>query len=262
MRSLFIIIALLLTSCGSNHDSMKKIVFLHHSTGHAIWAGNTNRYVFKLTRTGDVQKYFNNYNRKNKTDYNICEITFPKSAPYGWSNYPFDYYNIWVRNAGEKSYMEEPTLEILTKEFDIIIFKHCFPVSRISEDTGTPNIDSNVKSIQNYKLQYSALKSKMHEFPENKFIVWTPAMNTKAGMTEDEALLTLQFYNWLMDEWDEKGDNIFIWDFYKYETEGGLYLMDKNAYSPYNSHPNSKFSGRIAKLFSQYIIDVIESKVD
>lgn len=87
-------------------------------------------------------------------------------------------------------------------------------------------------------------------------------MNTKAGMTEDEALLTLQFYNWLMDEWDEKGDNIFIWDFYKYETEGGLYLMDKNAYSPYNSHPNSKFSGRIAKLFSQYIIDVIESKVD
>lgn len=264
MKKLLIILlsALLLSSCVSNNVSMKKIIFLHHSTGYNIWVGNTNRYIYKITSKGDVQKYFNEYNRKNKSDYVISEMAFPKSSPYGWKNYPYDYYNIWVKNAGNDPYMEEPTLEILTGEYDVIIFKHCFPVSRISEDTGSPDIDSEVKSIENYKAQYHELKTKMHEFPENKFIVWTPAANTKNGMTEDEAIRTRQFYDWMISEWDDKGDNIFIWDFYKYETEGGLYLAETNAYSPDNSHPNREFSASAASLFSQFIVDVITSKAE
>lgn len=261
MKRLLIILisALLLSSCDSNNAGMKKIVFLHHSTGYNIWLGKTNRYVYKITGKGDVQKYFNQYNRKTKTDYSISEMIFPKSTPYGWKNYPHDYYNIWVKNAGNQPFMEEPTLEILTKEYDVIIFKHCYPVSRISEDTGYPDIDSDVKSIENYKLQYNALKNKIHEFPNNKFIVWTPAVNTSANMTADEAERTLQFYNWIKNEWDEKGDNIFVWDFYQYETAGGLYLDEKNAVSSNNSHPNRDFSARTAPLFSKFIIDVIES---
>ncbi|HJX35934.1 MAG TPA: hypothetical protein VJ280_03145, partial [Dehalococcoidales bacterium] len=33
----------------------------------------------------------------------------------------------WVKNAEEKPYMEEPTLEMLTKDYGLIIFKHCYP---------------------------------------------------------------------------------------------------------------------------------------
>jgi len=238
---------------------MKKIVFLHHSTGRSIWVGKTNRYFYKLTQKGDVQKFFDNYNKKKRTNYEITELSFPKNVPYCWNNYPYDYYNIWVKNAGDKTYMEEPTLEILTKKYDVIIFKHCFPVSRILKDTGAPDIDSDEKRIENYILQYNALKHKMHEFPNTKFIVWTPAVCTKNQIKEEEAERTYQFYKWLIDSWDEKGDNIFIWDFYKYETEGDLYLSDKNAYSPDNSHPSKEFSARIVPLFCKYIIDVIES---
>jgi hypothetical protein len=236
-----------------------KIVFLHHSTGRSIWVGSTNKYIYKLTQKGDVQKFFTAYNKKNKTNYNITELSFPKSAPYGWNNYPFDYYNIWVKNAGENAFMDEPTLEILTKEYEVIIFKHCFPVSRILEDTDTPNIDSDEKRIENYKLQYNALKIKMRAFPNNKFIVWTPTVCTKKQMSEEEAKRTYQFYRWMIDEWEEKGDNIFIWDYYKYQTEGSLYLLDKNACAPDNSHPNKDFSAKVASLFSRHIIDIIES---
>jgi hypothetical protein len=241
---------------------MKKIIFLHHSTGHCIWVGKTNKYLFKLTQKGDVQKYFDNYNRKNKTDYRIVERPFPKRVPYGWNNYPYDYYNIWVKNSGEKPYMEEPTLEMLAAEYDVIIFKHCFPVSRISEDTGIPDINSDEKRVENYKLQYNALKSKMHDFPDKKFIIWTPAVCTRNKMTEDEGKRTQQFYKWMTGEWDEKGDNIYIWDFYKYETEGGLFLQDKNADGPDNSHPNRELCGRVAPLFSQFVIDVVESRFE
>ena len=254
-----LLIIVLLHACISKQEDMKKVVFLHHSTGSAIWLGKTNKYVYKLTEKGDVQKYFASHNKKNKTNYTITERSFPKKAPYGWNNYPFDYYNIWVRNAGNDPYKEEPTLEILTKEYDVIIFKHCFPVSRISEDTGIPDIDSDEKRIENYKLQYYALKQKLHEFPDNKFIVWTPAVYPKNKLPEEDARRTYHFYRWMMDEWDEKNDNIFIWDFYKYETEGGLYLQDRNAVNPDNAHPNAEFSGRVAPLFAKFIIDVIES---
>mgnify|MGYP000844636299 FL=1 len=256
------LLILIATGCNSKTDKMTKIVFLHHSTGEAIWRGKTNKYIYRLTGQGDVQKYFASYNRKNRTNYEISAINFPKSSPYGWNNYPYDYYNIWVKNAGQKSYLEEPTLEMLTAEYDVIIFKHCFPVSRIISDIGSPDINSDVKSIGNYKLQYDALKQKMHEFPEKKFIVWSPAANTKNKSQEDEALRTREFYSWMINEWDEIGDNIFIWDFYNYETEGGLYLSDKNAHSPDNSHPGKEFSAKVAPLFGQFIIDVIESKID
>jgi len=244
-------------SCKSNEKEMKKIVFLHHSTGQCIWRGGTNKYFYKLFKTSDVKKYFSKYNNENNTNFLITERIFPKEAPYGWKNYPYDYYNIWVKNAGEQPYMEEPTLEILTKEYEVIIFKHCYPGSRILEDTGSADINSEVKSLENYKLQYNALKNKMHEFPDNKFIVWTPAVMVKNQLSEDEALRTREFHKWMKDEWDEKEDNIFIWDFYEYETEGELYIKDKYAEGPFNSHPNREFAARISPLFSRFIIDVI-----
>jgi hypothetical protein len=53
----------------------------------------------------------------------------------------------------------------------------------------------------------------MHEFHGTRFILWTPAVNTKHLMTEEEAVRTRQFRDWIVNEWDEKGDNIFVWDF-------------------------------------------------
>lgn len=258
---LFLLFMILFTNCNSNNEEMRKVIFLHHSTGQAVWYGGVNRYVRKLTNRSDVKVFFNTYNRTHDTKYVITETSFPKEAPYGWKNYPYDYYNIWVKNAGVNPYLDEPTLEILTKEYDIIIFKHCYPVSNIKEDLGAPNIESEEKRLENYKLHYDALKKKMHEFPETKFIVWSPVVQVNNNISPEEARRTYDFYNWVMNEWDEKGDNIFIWDFYKLETEGGLYFKDEYSVSPNDSHPNKQFAGRVAQLFAQFIIDVNEGKV-
>lgn len=237
-----------------------KIIFLHHSTGKNIWLGATNKYINKLTGKSSVQDYFNDYNKTHGSEYLINEQYFPKSSPYGWKNYPFDYYNIWVRNAGDKAYMDEPTLEILTKEYDVIIFKHCYPVSRILPDTGHPDINSEEKRLENYKLQYNAIKKKLLEFPQVKFILWTPAVHIKSQLSEDEALRTYDFYKWINNQWYKGGENIFLWDFYNYETEGDLYFKEDYSEGHDNSHPNIKFSSRISPLFCKFIIDVIESR--
>jgi len=226
-----------------------EIIFFHHSTGENIW-------------NGGVADWFTDYNQKNNTAYQISEQNFPKDSPYGWENYPYDYWNIWVNHAGNNYFKEEPTLEILTEQYDLIIFKHCFPVSDIEENTGSPDISSPKKTLENYKLQYRALKDKMREFPNNKFLVWTGAAQVAGEISEENAARAKEFFDWVKNEWDEKNDNIYIWDFYALETEGQLYIKNEYAAGPDDSHPNITFSRKIAPYYGQRIVDIIENRGD
>jgi hypothetical protein len=155
--------------------------------------------------------------------------------------------------------MEEPTLEMLTKEYDVIIFKHCFPVSQIEEDKGEADIDSPTFTLANYKLQYNALKNKLAEFPETKFLVWTGAAMVEMHTSEAKGKRAREFASWVKNDWDETGDNIFIWDFFELETEGGLFLKPKYAVDEGNSHPNKSFAVKTLPLLGQRIVDVIEN---
>ena len=270
LKSLIKIIAglsiILLSSCNnSNQDQMtkaNKAIFLHHSTGEGVIKGDVSKISWKLFKQGSFGKWLKDYNKDNKSNFIVDEVRFPKKQPYGWKNYPFDYYNIWVKHAGQEPYMEEPTLEMLTKDYGLIIFKHCYPVSKIEADSGNANIDSEEKQLQNYKLQYEALKAKMKSFPDTKFLVWTGATHVKANTTEEMALRMKEWTNWVRNVWDEKGDNIFLWDFYELETEGGLYLQDQYAAMPNNSHPGEAFSVSVAPLFGQRVVDVLSGQGD
>lgn len=263
---------ILLSSCkNKERPSNVNIIFLHHSTGEVIWKGNNTcevintinklagRFNIKLNSRAQLPSLIKDYNKKHNKNYQIKEMVFPKISPYGWKNFPFDYYNIWVRNAGEEAFMEEPTLEILTKEYQVIIFKHCFPVSNIHSEIDTPCIDSEIKTISNYKLQYIALRNKLLEFPESKFILFTGAALVQSAVSEYEALRAREFFRWVTDEWDVPGDNIYLWDFYSIETEGSLYFKNEYAVSSDNSHPNREFAGKAVNLLFNRIIDVIEN---
>ncbi|TAJ12535.1 hypothetical protein DMA11_12495 [Marinilabiliaceae bacterium JC017] len=248
----------------NNTDKNTSIAFLHHSTGKSIWQGG-NSYLVKikgkLGASSAVEKWFSKYNRKNGVNYQIREIVFPKKDPYGWKNYPFDYYNIWVKNGDELYYKEEPTLKTLTIDSDVIIFKHCFPVSRLSDEK-EGDINSDRKTITNYKLQYEALYAEFQKYPNVKFIVWTPAALTESKTTVEQAGLTRQFSNWVKEKWDKPGDNVFVWDFFELETEGGLYLKEEYAVNSKDSHPNDSFARKTYPRFCQYIVDVIENRVE
>ena len=244
-------------------NSKVKIVFLHHSTGSCIWKGGTSGMVYKIFKRGDVQKWFSRFNQRSGTDYQIEEMNFPNNeAGYGWKNYPYDYYNIWVKHEGDKTFMNEPTLELLTQKYNVIIWKHCYPASDILPDMGKGDVDSEEKRIENYKLQYGLLKEKMKSFPKTTFIVWTGAALTKGSTTPEKAQRAKDFYHWVKEQWDEPGDNVFLWDFNGLETENGLYLKDEYASSSTDPHPNKTFASRVAPLMCQRIVDVIEGRGD
>lgn len=264
--TIFICFCLSMVACSKSKDKTPvKIIFLHHSTGQNIWNGDRSSFKYqvgniykRLTGKPNMQAalpmLFKDYNLKNTTNFKIEEKTFPKAKPYGWNNYPFDYYNIWVKHGGDKPFMEEPTLEMLSKEYEIIMFKHCFPTSNIQPDKEVADINSDYKSIANYKLQYNALRDKMRQFPKNKFIVWTGAAQVQSQVSADEAKRAKEFFTWVVNEWDKPGDNIYAWDFYNLETEGNLFLDPEKANGNNDSHPNKVFSNTMALNLRDFII--------
>ncbi len=227
-----------------------RIAYLHHSTGGVVWDGG-------------VPGFFTAYNTAHGTQYQITSITYPDTGGgYPWANYPYDYWNLWVNHTGNSQDRGELNLDQLAASYDVIMFKHCFPVSNIEPDSAaTPTVASDVKTIANYQLQYAALKTRMKQFPNKKFVLWTGAALTSSNTTTENAQRTQTFFNWVKNTWDEAGDNIFIWDFYFLETGGALFMKD--AYSSTGDpHPNPAFAATVAPYISQRIIDVIEGRGD
>jgi hypothetical protein len=218
------------------------IIFLHHSTGGVIWDAG-------------VPAWFTAYNTAQGTSYAISDLGDPTG-----DNNPYDYWNLWVSHAGPTAYLGQSTLEMLTLQYDVIAFKHCFPVSDIFADTGLPDVTSPEKTTENYELQYEALKTKLHSFPANRFVLWTGAAELQSATSEEMALRARAFFDWVVNVWDEPGDNIYVWDFFDLETEGGIYMVPANAGS--DSHPNATFAAEVAPLFCQRLVDVIQGVGD
>ncbi len=238
---------------GASMGDDVNIIFLHHSTGGFIWGGG-------------VSSWFETYNANNSTNYSIVDREYPKGSPYGWYNDPYDYWNIWVNHAGAEQYMEEDTLEILTQTYDVIVWKHCYSVSVIHADSygDPPDVTLNAHAVDIYQAQYNALKTKMHSFPATRFIVWTGAAKVQASEPDEEQWATRArtFAQWIINDWDEPDDNIFVFDFRQIQTNGGLYFLDEYSLGPGDSHPGYEFSDSVAPHFSQRIVDVIEGNGD
>jgi len=228
-----------------------RIIFLHHSTGEAVWDGG-------------VASYFATYNAANGTSYQITQQNYP-DAPYEWNNYPYDYWNLWVNPSNGYTDLSTPTvpsLSTLCGNYDVIVFKHCYPASDILPDIASPTVSSDVKCLANYKLQYAALKSVLNEHSNKKFILWTGAAEIAANSTADRGARSRSFFEWVKGTWDVKGDNIFVWDFFELETEGGNFLLPAYSAGTGNSHPGSAFCTTVAPLLGKRIVDVIEGRGD
>lgn len=130
----------------------------------------------------------------------------------------------------------------------------------IEESIGEGDISSSEKTLENYKLQYEALKGEMVKYPNNKFVIWTGAALIAGETSVDYAERADEFFTWVKEDWDEDGDNIFVWDFRDFETDGGIYMKDN--YAQGDSHPTESFAAKIAPFFGQRLVDIIEDRGD
>lgn len=228
-----------------------RVAYLHHSTGGVVWGGGV---------AGQIQSW----NSGHGTDYRITEVTYPAtSGGYPWSNYAYDYWNLWVSHTGASRDRGELNLDDLAAAYDVIVWKHCYPGSNIDPDDVPTDVTSSQQTLRNYREQYARLKDRMRAFPGLRFVVWTQpallAIHTNAG----EAGRAREFARWVKEDWDVPGDNIYVWDFRALEADAdGLYLPTANAASPTDSHPNATLGASAAPGIARRIIDVIEGRGD
>lgn len=257
------LVLFLILYCGLTHSFGQKILFIHHSTGGNVYT------------QGNVAAWMTNYNTTHAKNYQLTERAYP-DTPYPWENYPYDYWNLWVNPAStcNSSNVNIECISSLVQNYNVIVFKHCFPGAGIGADQATSSVSSNVKTLGNYKLQYRALRAIMDGYPNNKFIVWTLAPLHRNATNVADAARAKQFVDWVKNTWlteDGKSHpNIFIFDFWGIVAESsttpanGQVNCLKYAYegdhNGNDSHPNQAANQVAGPLFGQCIVNAIENK--
>ncbi|MBN1789448.1 MAG: Ig-like domain-containing protein [Bacteroidales bacterium] len=256
-KSCFILLGVLWLTSASSFS--QRVIFLHHSVGDNVFFD------------GNVPDWISNYNDVHDKNYVVHERSYPND-PYPWDNYAYDYWNLWINGACDNDNPDIECMSALTSDYDVIIFKHCYPGAHVLTDGDSPSVSSTRKSLANYKLQYRALRDLMDSYPENKFIVWTLAPLHQLNTTENEAARALEFVNWVKNDWlteDEKEHpNIYIFDFFGLvaendpEAENGMLNCLKYefeiSHTDDNNHPNEAANVYVGPIFAQFIVSVIE----
>ncbi len=239
-------------------DGGVDVLFLHHSTGESVWRGG-------------VPEWFEAYNAAHGTTYRIVEHAYPH-APYPWRNDPADYCRLWMPDGqpATSAVDGQETLADLTRHFDVIVLKTCFTGSDLVADDpvdeGTRDGDaaSMRKAPANYRACLRALREAFHAYPQTRFVVWTIPPRVAAETTPDAARLAAQVTDWMRQDWDIAGDNVFLWDYRALAMEGAKGDMPGPLYAVHDkdSHPSPGFATRVAPLLGQRIVDVIEGRGD
>jgi hypothetical protein len=135
-------------------------------------------------------------------------------------------------------------------------------VSSVVAPDGDPDVASPVQTDANDRLQYEAIRDVLLGHPDQRFLVWTGAALVAGATSPDDAQRAHDFFDWVRTTWDEPGDNVFVWDFWELETDGGIDMLDEHASSDTDSHPDAAFSAEAAPCFVERVIDVIEGYGD
>jgi hypothetical protein len=236
------------------HDSAamatdSSVVLLHHSTGGIVYDNG-------------VASALSDRNTEDGTTYTIASVEYPSEA-VPWANYPHEWWYYWVDSPGAGG---QTTLATLCATYDVIVFKCCYPVSEVVANS-TPDITSEVRSDENYRLQMAAVFAECAAHPNNRFVFWTGALHSQSQTTEAQATRALAWFNYLRTL--SLPSNVYLWDFAWLEshTEAersdpslaqGLYALDANTVSETDSHPTAAFGASVAPLFVDRVISVLE----
>lgn len=226
-----------------------KILFIHHSTGGLLIFFGRLRKLLK-EKAPDVEFWDHGYNLYSPKilSYIFGPIMFRTGLSNGQGRMAGKDFNINISNNSPKEYAEifsrkpdDHTLKNILS-FDVIIFKNCFPTSKI-EIQG---------KLEEYKKYYSLIMKRISNY-KNKFIIFTPPP-LRREMTKPEWATNARSLSNFINEEAKKYSNVSSFDFFDLLTdkEGNNKDMLKREYCnilPFDSHPNIRANREVGKVF-------------
>jgi hypothetical protein len=225
--------------------SMKKILFIHHSTGGLLLRFGHVRELLRK-KAPELELWDHGYNCGM-----FGPITFRTGLSDSEGRMTGRDFNIVISNNSPKEYAEifsrnreDSTLKQILS-FDVVIFKNCFPTSNITSD----------KQLLEYKFLYGQIFSCIAAFP-NKFIVFTHPPLRREVTSQEIAMRARNLASWLKEQ---EGKNISVFNFFDLlaDSTGANANMLRREYCsilPIDSHPNIRANREVGQLFVEKLL--------
>jgi hypothetical protein len=135
-------------------------------------------------------------------------------------------------------------------QYDMIVFKSCFPVSNIGDDA----------QLEEYESYYISIRERMDQYPDKIFVVVTQPPEIPADSTLDAAARARSFAIWLSsDEYLSGHPNVFVFDFFGLLAGGDNFLKSEYRTDESDAHPNELANRTIGPLFVAFLDEAIRS---
>ena len=220
----------------------RRVIFLHHSTGA------------NLIEQGDVRSRFTALGYEfDDLGYNGDGLVLGDGT---WTGRNFDVPDDNTNPDGYAVIFAQPlhdppdnTFSHLM-QYDVIVFKSCFPVSIIESD----------EQLAEYKGYYWSIRKRMDQYPNKLFIVVTQPPEIPADTNAQAAARARTFTNWLAsDEYLSGHPNIVTFNFFNLLADPStnmlrtIYQTDAS-----DAHPNELANRTIAPLFVDFVDQAVK----
>lgn len=220
-----------------------KIIFLHHSCGQGLINGGNVREG--LTAKG-YEFYDHGYNEEGLRDARGSHTGRNFRVP-GDNTDPDGYAQIFRQK------LTSPPTNTFSylMQYDVILFKSCFPVSNIESDG----------QLNQYKSYYRTIISRMDQYPNKTFIIVTQPPLVPNETSPAAARRARAFTGWLKsDEFLKGRKNVFVFDFFNLLAGSDNMLRSEYRVGRYDSHPNDRANREIGPKFVDFIDRVIKKR--
>ncbi|MFZ2152791.1 MAG: hypothetical protein WAV41_01905 [Microgenomates group bacterium] len=226
------------------------ILFIHHSTGGYLLQQGKVRELL-LQKNKHLQLWDHGYN----LDKNLVKFPFLSYLTFktGLSN-PLGLmtgrdFNVNISNDSPEGYVktfsQKPTDSTLSQilKFDIIIFKNCYPTTKITSD----------EQLTKYQNYYQTIFKYLKKYPNKLFIVFT-SPPLRSELTKPEyAIRARKLSDWVVAH---QSRNIKTFDFFDLLSDSSNTLKRQYCrFLPFDSHPNKLANQTIAPI----LVNVLDS---
>jgi hypothetical protein len=240
---LFVLLPSLIAPAAAQQEPVR-IIFMHHSTGEGlIWQGGVREAFAAL----GYEFWDHGYNEEGLVDPEGNYLGINWDVP-GDNTDPDGWYAIF-----DQPVTEPPTNTFSHMlEYDVIIFKSCFPSSDIYDDD----------MFQAYQRYFARIRDVIDQHPDKLFIPFTTPPLVPNETTLENAGRARRWAEYLTSpEYLDGHPNIAVFDFFNTLADDQGFLRSEYRSDEWDSHPNERANQIVGPIFVEFVDQAIRDFV-